>query len=115
MTTTIPEIFTLYEGLMDRSMSRVQKSKLVSLLEALKAGPYQPKAGWENETRLRNCEILVNAGFAGKTLPLAAVAVELLGQRQPDTVRGVMYSVVSAGWLPDTSNKSYGKIQRLLD
>jgi hypothetical protein len=41
--------------------------------------------------------------------------VELLAAHQPDTVRGNMYLVVSAGWLPDTSDKSYDRIQRLLN
>jgi hypothetical protein len=85
-------------------------------LTELVDGPYQPgDGGWESETRIGNCNLLVDAGFAGKTLPLAAVAVDLLAERQPDTVRGVMYAVVSAGWLPDTSRKSYLRIQRILD
>jgi hypothetical protein len=54
-------------------------------------------------------------GFSAKLLPLACVAVELLSEREPDTVRGVMYACVSAGWLPDTSQQSYGKVQRILD
>jgi hypothetical protein len=41
--------------------------------------------------------------------------VELLAAHEPDTVRGNMYLVVSAGWLPDTSDKSYDRIQRLLN
>jgi hypothetical protein len=92
------------------------KAKLVSLLDILNAGPYQPSdGGWDDETCRHNCAVLVDAGFASKTLPLAAVALNLLAERQPDTVRGVMYAVVSAGWLPDTSKTSYSRIQRLLD
>lgn len=93
------------------------KSRLVSLLDELKAGPFTPKAdgGWDNPRIVENCELIVKAGLSRKTLPLAAVAVELLADRSPDTVRGVMYAVVSAGWLPDTSAKSYGRIQRILN
>src|SRR5690242_19784306 len=97
-------------------MSRIQKNRLVSLLDTLKAGPYQPgKLGWDDENRQSNCEILVRSGFAEKTLPLAAVALDLLAERQPDTVRGIMYAAVSVGWLPDTSHKSYSRIQRILN
>jgi len=84
-------------------------------LEQLAAGPYSPPAGWDDPTVLENCEAVASAGFAGKTLALACVAVDLLSDRQPDTVRGVMYAVVSAGWLPDTSPKSYGRVQRILN
>jgi hypothetical protein len=98
-----------------RQVSTTPKTKRVSLLEKLKAGPWTPAAGWDDERIVGNCELLVDAGLAGKTLPLAAVAVELLAERQPDTVRGIMYAVVSAGWLPDTSRKSYSRIQRILN
>jgi hypothetical protein len=58
---------------------------------------------------------LCESGTSFKNLPLASVSVELLKAHQPDTVRGNMYLVVSAGWLPDTSDKSYDRIQRLLN
>jgi len=97
-------------------MSRSQKTRLVSLFDTLRSGPYQPPGdGWDDPTHIEKCQLLVDAGFAGKTLPLAAVILAILVDRAPDTVRGVMYAVVSAGWLPDTSHKNYSKIQRLLD
>ncbi|MGD0463968.1 MAG: hypothetical protein ABSB74_15900 [Tepidisphaeraceae bacterium] len=98
-------------------MTTARKRILVSLFDELRSGPFQPHdGGWDNETRIRNCNVLVDAGFASKTLPLAAVAVELLAEHQPDTVRGCMYAVVQIGRrLPDTSKKSYGRIQRLLN
>ncbi len=92
------------------------KSRLVSILAELKNGPYQPgEIGWDHDQRIVNCQAAVDAGLSGKNLPLACVAIDLLAARQPDTVRGVMYAVVSAGWLSDTGPKSYGKIQRILN
>jgi hypothetical protein len=52
---------------------------------------------------------------AWDNLPFAAVAFELLAAHQSDTVRGCMYRVVSAGWLPDTGATSYNRVQRLLN
>jgi hypothetical protein len=91
------------------------KSKRVSLFKSLEAGPYMPAAGWTDSRISENCEAVVAAGLSGKNLPLACVAVEILSHRVPDTVRGVMYAVVSAGWLPDTSRTSYMRIQRILN
>src|SRR5438477_12299207 len=96
-------------------MSKIQKSKLVSVLDTLAAGPWQPATGWHEPRIQKNCGLVVAAGFSEKVSPLACVAVELLTQREPDTVRGIMYAVVSAGWLPDTSAKSYGQVARVLD
>lgn len=97
-------------------MSNREKTKLVSLFEKLRNGPYQPDGcGWEDARRQENCETVMRAGFASKTLPLACVLVDLLAELQPDTVRGVMYAAVSCGWLPDTSHKSYSRCQRLLN
>ena len=94
------------------------KSKLVSLFETLAAGGWVPGevAGWREDYALlaRNYGAIASAQMKGENLALSAVAVELLAREQPDTVRGVMYQVVSAGWLPDTSAVSYGRIQRLL-
>jgi hypothetical protein len=58
--------------------------------------------------------VLCGAGLRDKSLPLACVSVELLDAHKPDTVRGNMYLVVSHGWLPDTGDKSYDRVQRLL-
>lgn len=71
--------------------------------------------GWEGEDLERNYRILSEAGITAKNLPLACVAIELLAAHKPDTVRGNMYLVVSAGFLPDTSDKSYDRVQRLLN
>ncbi|MFI5380644.1 MAG: hypothetical protein ACHRHE_15205 [Tepidisphaerales bacterium] len=86
--------------------------KLVSVLRTLEAGLWHDELPWaEYDTPER----MIDAGLAADTLPLACVAYHLLCGRQPDTVRGTMYAVVSAGYLPDTGAQSYGKIQRLLD
>lgn len=72
-------------------------------------------AGWNEDQTADYYGSLCDQQMKSDNLPLAAVAMELLYKHKPDTVRGVMYSVVSAGWLPDTTEKSYGQIQRLLN
>jgi hypothetical protein len=96
---------------------RRTKPGLASLCAALRARGWEPgqAAGWEGESLEQSYGALLQSGTKWKNLPLACVAVELLAQHQPDTVRGNMYLVVSAGWLPDTSDKSYDRIQRLLN
>ena len=64
---------------------------------------------------MNNCRILAETGLYSNTLPLAAVALELLAELKPDTVRGNMYAVVSVGWLPDTGKQSYNRVQRILN
>ena len=72
-------------------------------------------AGWDEAETERMYRSLVETGLQRKTLPLAGVVAELAAERSPDTVRGIMYAVVSVGWLPDTSRKSYMRVQRILD
>jgi hypothetical protein len=60
-------------------------------------------------------ELGISEKLASEYMELAAVALELLAERQPDTVRGIMYAVVSIGYLPDTTDKSYNRIQRILN
>lgn len=91
------------------------KTKLVPLFDRLEKGPYQPDGGWTGEAAIHNCECVASVGFSSKILPVACVATQLLSERKPDTVRGIMYAVVSSGWLPDTSRKSYMQVQRILD
>ncbi len=94
-----------------------QKARLASVFEKLRAGGFEPGsvAGWKGEELERNYNLLCRSGTSQKNLPLVCVAAENLALHQPDTVRGNMYLDVSAGWLPDTSDKSYGRIQRLLN
>jgi hypothetical protein len=53
-------------------------------------------------------------GFRGENLPLALVATNILLDEEPITLRGLMYRVVSAGWLPSTDNAHYRRILRLM-
>jgi hypothetical protein len=96
---------------------RGPKARLASLWDTLRAKGWEPgqATSWEGEDLEQNYTLLLQSGTKWKNLPLACVAVELLAQHQPDTVRGNMYLVVSAGWLPDTGDKSYDRIQRLLN
>lgn len=98
-------------------MSNPEKTILVSLSTKLRDKGWNPGtvAGWDIAEVERVYGILAGAGLRGKTLPLACVVVELAAERSPDTVRGIMYAVVSAGWLPDTGAKSYGRVQRILN
>ncbi len=93
------------------------KAKLVSLFDTLRSNGWEPGdiAGWDDDAVNNNYKIIVDSGTSTKNLPLASVAIEFLAAHAPDTVRGNMYLVVSSGWLPDTSRKSYGRIQRLLN
>lgn len=99
-----------------RVLGRLPKTRLASLLESLRSRGWEPGAvaGWDEADVGRVYGRLIKSQFNGDNLPLACVATELLAARQPDTVRGIMYAVVSAGWLPDTGEKSYNRIQRLL-
>jgi hypothetical protein len=93
------------------------KPNLASLFATLRTRGWEPghAAGWDGEALERNYRRLLSSGTTWKKLPLACVAVELLAAHQPDTVRGNMYLVTSAGWLPDTSKQSYSQVQRLLN
>jgi hypothetical protein len=53
-------------------------------------------------------------GFQTKTLALALVAADILVNEQPITLRGLMYRVVSAGWLPSTDQKHYKQLGRIM-
>jgi hypothetical protein len=93
------------------------EARLASLFASLRAQGWEPgqAAGWRGEDLDHSYSALLNSGTTAKNLPLACVSVELLCEHQPDTVRGNMYRVVSAGWLPDTTERSYNRIQRLLN
>jgi hypothetical protein len=102
---------------MSRSNVDRLEQRLAAVWEQLREKGWEPGrvAGWNEEQTRRNYLILCDSGTREKNLPLACVSVELLAAHEPDTVRGNMYLVVSHGWLPDTSEKSYDRIQRLLN
>jgi hypothetical protein len=115
---SLQDAFELFDRLFKPStMGGSEKTKLVSLSAKLRERGWKPGAvaGWNKAEVQQNYGILARAGLRGKTLPLACVVVELAANRAPDTVRGIMYAVVSAGWLPDTTDKSYGRVQRILN
>jgi len=93
------------------------KAKLVTLFAELRRGGFEPGSvtGWTGTDLAKSYKAIAESGTSAKNLPVAAVATEYLAAHQPDTVRGNMYLVVSAGWLPDTGKTSYNRIQRLLN
>ena len=100
--------------------TRSEKTRRVSLSRAIaklkRQGKWKPDGGWDDLTFLENARIIADSGlFRTKTLPLAIMVICILAERQPDTVRGILYAIVSAGGLPDTSKKSYIKVQRILN
>jgi hypothetical protein len=96
--------------------SEKRKARLASLLDYLRSRGWEPgqAAGWNPEEVQKNYAILAQAPVRGENAALACVCVELLARHKPDTIRGNLYLVVSAGWLPDTGQKSYDRVQRLL-
>ncbi len=64
-----------------------------------------------NDQSIRNIKEL---GFRGENLLLALVATDILIDENPVTLRGLMYRVVSAGWLPSTDLKHYKRLGRLM-
>lgn len=102
-------------GLLGRR--RGARDKFSILVSKLQKRGWEPGAvaGWDEAEVERIYGILADQGLQERTLPVACVVTELAAERSPDTVRGIMYAVVSAGWLPDTGAASYGQVQRLLN
>lgn len=59
-------------------------------------------------------EGIARQGFRGENLSLALVATNILIDEKPITLRGLMYRVVSAGWLPSTDKKHYRRLGRVM-
>jgi hypothetical protein len=102
---------------MGKRTPREPEARLATLFDVLRGRGWEPgrAAGWKGETLERIYRRLCQSRTTWGNLPFACVAVELLALNAPDTVRGNMYRVVSAGWLPDTGEKSYNRVQRLLN
>lgn len=98
-------------------MSDRARAKLGTVVYILRSEGWKPGAvaGWDEEETDRNYQVICSSGTTMKNLPLACVSIEYLAAHKPDTVRGNMYLVVTAGWLPDTGDTSYNRIQRLLN
>src|SRR4029450_9766446 len=69
--------------------------------------------GWEPRLQPEDYEAIAAAGFYAKTLPLAFVTVDILATMQPLGVRGLLYQLLSAGWVPSTAAKYYQQVDRL--
>jgi hypothetical protein len=95
------------------------KRSLASLFNALESEGWTPGhiVGWREAELTEHYNKLLDSRTTWPNLPFACVSYELLALNRPDTVRGNMYQVVSQpqGWLPDTGDKSYDKVQRLLN
>jgi len=85
-----------------------RKAKLDSVRDAVSAG------GWETKLTDRTIQNIIDTGIRGKNLPLSVVACEIALEQNPLTLRGLMYQVVSAGWLPSTDNQHVARLGRLL-
>jgi hypothetical protein len=59
-------------------------------------------------------QAIADVGFRGENLLLAVVATQILHDEHPVTLRGLMYRVVSAGFLPATDHQHYTRLGRLM-
>ena len=84
------------------------KTKLDSLCDSLRS------EGWNPRLTEQSYQHIIECGFRGKNLSLAAVAAEIAFDETPITLRGLFYRVVSAGRLPSTDNKHYNRTGRVL-
>lgn len=82
--------------------------KLDTILNTLRERGFDPTLSEESYRHI------IDAGFRSKTLPLAFVTTQLVLDEKPITVRGVMYRVVSGGWLPSTDKKYYKRTNQIL-
>jgi hypothetical protein len=84
------------------------KSDLVSLSAKL------TEHDWESTLTEESLRNIMATGLRSKNLPLACVASQLALHEHPITLRGLMYRVVSAGWLPSTDREHYMRLGRLM-
>jgi hypothetical protein len=57
---------------------------------------------------------IIATGLRSKNLPLAFVAAQIAMDQHPLTLRGLLYQIVSAGWLPSTDREHYTRTGRIL-
>jgi hypothetical protein len=84
------------------------KTNLGSILDGLAA------KGWKPGLTEDSYRAILGSGLRGKNLPLAAVATEIALKEHPLTLRGLMYRVVSFGWLPSTDKGHYKRLGRIM-
>lgn len=70
--------------------------------------------GWTPGLTEQSYHNIIARGLRGENLALACVATEIAFDEKPLTLRGLMYRVVSAGWLPSTDKKHYARLGRLM-
>ena len=70
--------------------------------------------GWTPGLTDTSYRYILGAGFREKNLALACVATEIAFTEKPLTLRGLMYKIVSVGWLPSTDKEHYHRVGRIL-
>ncbi len=85
-----------------------KKTELDSVLARLR------ERGWNPSLSEQSYRNIIAAGLRLKNLPLASVATQLALEQNPVTLRGLMYRVVSAGWLPSTDREHYTRLGRIM-
>src|SRR6516225_3433063 len=78
-----------------------KKTDLDPLLQSLR------DKGWDPCLTKKSYRNIIATRLRTKNLPLAFVAVQILIEEQPITLRGLMYRIVSCGWLPSTDEEHY--------
>jgi hypothetical protein len=85
-----------------------KKTDLVTVLDGMRTKGFDPDL---TEQSYRN---IIGTGLRSKNLSLAFVATQLALEQNPITLRGLMYRIVSAGWLPSTDKEHYHRLGRVL-
>jgi hypothetical protein len=87
---------------------RRQKTDQDSILTAMCS------EGWEPTLTEESYRYIIATGLRSKNLPLAFVAAQIALHEKTVTLRGLMYRVVSAGWLPFTDKEHYQRLGRIM-
>lgn len=85
-----------------------KKTKLDSLLQEMES------CGWETHLTDESYQNIIDCGLRSKNLLLASIASDIAFQQKPITLCGLMYQIVSAGFLPSTDQKHYHRLGRIM-
>ena len=85
-----------------------KKADLASVCDELR------DRGWKPTLADESYQHIIDTGLRSKNLPLACVMTQIALEQKPITLRGLMYQIVSAGWLPSTDKEHYNRVNRLL-
>ena len=88
--------------------TRAPKTNLDSVLAQVRS------RGWNPTLTEDSYRSIIDSGLRSKNLPLACVASQIAYDEQPITLRGLMYRIVSAGWLPSTDRQHYTRVGRVM-